>query len=206
MIPEDVAISQSPDAAERSIEVSYQLTAADYRSATIELSRQSVPMVAIGAYAMSASALALLNGDLSGVFFLAFGASLVTGLYCVPFTWWAIRKRADLLLSRQDLTIDASGIRVTTALTTAHQAWPTFRRVRELTDVFTLDYGTGTNALLPKRAVDPETAERFRDVIRKFTRLETPGRWTNVGRGVGLGALVAVLNVVVVSIVAGAGS
>ena len=205
MTQEDRADHLGADATPRSIEISYELTLADYRSATIELTQQSVPTVAMGAFAMCAGGLAIVNGDLVSVILFALGASFVSGLYCVPFIWWAVRRRSDLLLSRHGLTVDELGIRVTTPMTTTQQAWPTFRRVRELTDVFTLDYGTGANAMLPKRALDPATAEQFRALVRAFARLEEPGRWTNLIRGVGLGIVAAICFVLVIAILAGLG-
>ena len=187
------------------VHVVYQLTGADYRSATIELAQQSVTAVAAGTFIVGAGVIPVLNGDLVSIVGMAFGASLATGVYCLPFIWWAIRQRSDLLLSRHDLTVDSTGIRVATPMTVTQQAWPTFRRVRELTHVFTLDYGTGANAMVPKRALDPATAERFRAIVRSFARLETPGRWTNFARGIGLGALAAVAFVVVIAIQASGG-
>jgi hypothetical protein len=170
----------------------YRLSGADYRSASIEMSRQSIGMVAFGTVASGMTVIPILNGDLSGIPILVFGLSLLTGVYCLPFIWWAIRRRSDLLLSRHDLAADAAGIRISTAMTTSQQSWPTFRRVRELSNVFLLDYGTGASAMVPKRALDTSTAERFRDLLRSVGLFEQPGRWTNFLRGIGLGALVLV--------------
>jgi YcxB-like protein len=188
--------------AEPAIHVVYQLSGADYRSATIELTQQSVGTVAFGTVFVGMAVIPLLNGDLSSIPVLVFGLSLLTGVYCLPFIWWAIRRRSDLMLSRHDLTADEIGIRVATPTTTTQQTWSTFRRVRELTDVFTLDYGTGANGMVPKRALDAATAERFRIVVRSVGLLEQPPRWGNFVRGIGLGALLAVAVVIAIIIVA----
>jgi hypothetical protein len=182
----------APDAgAEPAVHIVYQLSGADYRSATIELTQQSVGTVAFGTVFVGMAVIPLLNGDLSSIPILVGGFSFLTGVYFLPFIWWAIRRRSDLLLSRHDLTADALGIRVATATTTTQQTWSTFRRVRELTGVFTLDYGTGANGMVPKRALDAPTAERFRSLVRSVGLLEQPSRWANFVRGIGLGALLA---------------
>jgi hypothetical protein len=187
---------------ESAIHVVFQLSDADYRSAVIELTQQSVPSVAFGTLFAVMSVLPILGGDLSAIPILIFGVSLLTGVYCLPFIWWAIRKRSDLLLSRQELTADARGIRVATPTTTIEQTWPTFRRARELATVFTLDYGTGANAMVPKRAFDESTAEQFRGLLRSVNLLQQPARWTNFVRGFGVGALLAVCSIVVLSLLA----
>jgi hypothetical protein len=50
----------------------------------------------------------------------------------------------------------------------------------------------GASAMVPKRALDTSTAERFRDLLRSVGLFEQPGRWTNFLRGIGVGALVLV--------------
>jgi hypothetical protein len=184
------------------VHVMFQLSVADYRSAVIEVTKQSVPSVAFGTFTVGMSVIPILGGDLASVVALLFGLSLLTGLYCLPFIWWAIRKRSDLLLSRQELTADARGIRIATPTTTSEQTWPTFSRVRELTNVFLLDYGTGANAMVPRRALDASTAEQFRRLVSSVGILEQPSRWTNFVRGIGLGTLLAVVFVAVISILA----
>lgn len=198
-------VAPEPISNEPVVHVTYELSGADYRSATIELSQQSVTMVAVGTFAVVLSVIPILNGDLASVGFMLLGASFLTGVYCLPFIWWAIRRRSDLLLSRHDLTVDAGGIRIETPMTSSHQSWPTFRRVRELTEVFTLDYGTGANAMIPKRALDPAAEASFRELIQSRGLLQTPARWANFARGAGLGALAAVTLVVVIAIQANAG-
>jgi hypothetical protein len=177
--------------AEPAIHFVYQLTGADYRSATIELTQQSVGTVAFGTVFVGMALIPFLNGDLSSIPILVGGLCFLTGVYFLPFIWWAIRRRSDLLLSRHDVTADALGIRVATATTTTQQTWSTFRRVRELTHVFTLDYGTGANGMVPKGALDAPTAESFRSLVRSVGLLEQPARWANFVRGIGLGALLA---------------
>jgi hypothetical protein len=201
----ELAVDRDGDldtAVEPAVHVDYQMSGADYRSATIELTQQSVGTVAFGTLFVGMSLIPLLNGDLSSIPILVVGLSFLTGVYCLPFIWWAIRRRSDLLLTRHDLTADATGIRVATATTTTQQTWPTFRRVRELTNVFTLDYGTGANGMVPKRALDAPTAERFRRLVRSVGLLEQPARWTNFVRGIGLGALLTIVSVAVLSILA----
>jgi hypothetical protein len=192
--------------AEPAVHLTYQLTRSDYRSATLEITQQSVPSVAIGTFVAGIAVLPVLNGDLGSIVTLIFGLAIATGVYCLPFIWWATRRRSDLLLSRHDLTADATGIRVATPMTNTQQAWPTFRSVRELTNVFLLDYGTGANGMVPKRALDSATTDRFRDLVRSMSRLDQPPRWQNPVRGFGLGALVAVGFIVVINIQASGGS
>ncbi len=184
------------------IDVTYRMTASDYRSATIQMTRQSVGSVAIGAFLTGIAIIPILNGDLPSWVTLLFGLSLVSGLYCLPFIWWGIRRRHDLLFAEHELHADSDGIDVTTPLTKVHQAWPTFRRVRELSNLFLLDYGTGANAIVPARAFDLETTARFRALVVREGKLERTSPWQNWVKGAGLGALVAVAFVVVIALLA----
>jgi hypothetical protein len=171
----------------------YRPTRYDYVSASTAAARGSALSVAIGTYLAAISIIPALNGEIISWGLIAFGVAIASGLYCVPIIWWAVSRRPDLMLGEYELNADSATIQIATATTRTQQTWATFRRVRELPDGFLLDYGTGANGLIPKRAFDAGSLKAFRDLALaagKFDR--SPGwRRTALGLAIGLGAAVA---------------
>lgn len=172
------------------IQIAYRLRASEYGRAMIDMAQQSVGSVTIGSAITAMGAWTFLQGDGASLVLVIFGVALASGLYCVPFILWAARRRPDLLLGQHEVRIDAEGVTVTTATTSARQGWATFKRLRQLTDVILLDYGTGANALLPLRAFDRDSLARFRQFAGE--RYTTPSRWGNLLKGI-LGGVIAAI-------------
>jgi hypothetical protein len=123
------------------------------------------------------------------VLFLAFMAA-------VP---WLQARRLHRLAERQgDVsgTVDDSGIRLTTAHSSAGHDWHLYSRYVETPELFVLlsaDKSAVGFAVLPKRAVaDPEEVARLRAILdRRLVRTDTttsPGIPRSRGRAVGRGA------------------
>jgi hypothetical protein len=187
-----VVPAQGLDADDSAVHLTYRMTSRDLGKATMQAVSFSVGSNAIGAFLVATSLIGILNGDLLSVAALLLGLAILTGLYCVPFVLWATRRRADLLLAEQNLAIDGWGVRSSTLVASSQQAWPTFRRVRELTDGFMLDYGTGAAALVPKHAFDAVSIERFREFALGAGKLDASPAWEARVKGIVIGAGVAV--------------
>jgi hypothetical protein len=189
-----VAVSAASDpigSSGRPIEVAYRLAPAEYGRAMIEMVQQSVGSVAIGSAFVVMGGWTFLNGDSVSLVLVLFGLAMASGLYCVPFILWAVRRRPDLLLGQHEVRVDGDGVAVTTATTSARQSWATFKRLRELTDVILLDYGTGANAMLPLRVFDADALARFRAFAGD--RYTKPTRWGNLVKGAVIGVGLAVV-------------
>jgi len=96
---------------------------------------------------------------------IVLGVSFLTGLFAVPFAWFAVRRRRDLVEQSIQLVANATGITQTTPFGQGHLAWPVFARVREIGNWFFLDTGTGASQIIPKRALSPEDLATFRKLI-----------------------------------------
>lgn len=180
----------------RPIELAYRLAPAEYRRATIEMVQHSVGSVAIGSALVAMGGWTFLNGDAVSLILVLFGLAIASGLYCVPFVWWAVRRRPDLLLGQQEVRIDGEGVTFATSMTSARQSWATFKRLRELSGVLLLDYGTGANAMLPLRLFDADTLARLRAFAGD--RYTKPTRWGNLVKGAVIGVGLAVVWFVVI--------
>jgi hypothetical protein len=193
---EEMALAASPD--EAPIIVDYRPTTGDYVKTAVASASRSVVMVAIGTSLVGIAIIPVLNGDLVSWLTLLLGLTFVSGLYVVPFIWWAVQRCPDLMLTSQRLTVDAWGVRTEMATVKTEQARPTFRRVREVRSGFVLDYGTGANAVIPKRAFDPATLVRFRELASGAGKLDRSPRWrpTVVGMVLGGGAALAFVLIV----------
>ena len=188
--PPTIAPPVTSDPTGEPIQLVYRLRASEYGRAMIEMAQQSVGSVTIGSAIVAMGAWTFLQGDGASLVLVIFGVAVASGLYSVPFVLWAARRRPDLLLGQHEVRIDADGVTVTTATTSARQGWATFKRLRELTDVILLDYGTGANALLPLRAFDRDELARFRRFAGE--RYATPSRWGNLLKGI-LGGVIAAI-------------
>jgi len=141
----------------------------------------------------------ILRNDPIGWVSVVFGLLIITGLIAIPFIWWAVRRRKDLLLSRRQLTVDGSGIRIVTPITNVEQTWSTFRTVREQFDGFVLDYGTGASLLIPTRAFAKSDLDTFRLLADQAGKLDTSPRWRSTVVGALLGAGMVILGLLAIA-------
>jgi hypothetical protein len=184
------------------VSVRYRPTRYDYISASTAAARTSTPTVALGTYLVAIGIIPLLGGDLGGLAGIAFGVSIASGLYCVPFIWWAVSRRPDLMLGEYELNANSGTIEIATATTRTQQSWTTFRRIRELPDAFFLDYGTGAAGLIPKRAFEGGSLTTFRDLASAAGKFDRSPAWRRTALGGAIGVAAAVIFVLGVSVLA----
>jgi ADP-ribose pyrophosphatase len=150
-----------------SIKLTYRIRPAEYVGAIALLTRHSRGIQIFGAVMTAIGVLALIVGADLGTWVpaVAFGMLLLSGLFMVPFAWFAIRRRRDLFEGPTELTMDSSGITYITSFGQSHVGWELFARVREVGDWFFLDVGTGANYYIPKRALSAADLATFRRLI-----------------------------------------
>ena len=178
-----------------------QPTSSDFVANAAAMMRRSAVTLVTGAFATTVAAITLYLGDLVGVFLLVAGLSMLTGLLMVPFVWFAIRQRRDLVLASVDVEADADGLTMTTARASSRQAWSVYRDVRETSRAFMLNTGTGAAILLAKRGMDADQVRAFRELLARvglirprsaFDRVR-PALWVALGAVLGIGLIVAPL-------------
>lgn len=154
----------------------------------------------LGTFGVATSLFSLLIvGDPVALVILIGGVALLSGTFIVPFVWWSIHQRRDLVLAPIEVVADASGLSVATATTTGRHDWSVFRRVRETSGAFLFDTGAGTAILLSKRGVAEADLTRLRLLLVRSGTLDFPqgGDWsrriTGVVIGLGLTAVVIAL-------------
>jgi ADP-ribose pyrophosphatase len=150
-----------------SIRLTYQMRLWEFVGAMAVLTRHSRWMQIFG---LLATALGLLNlfigGDLlSWLFPLVFGISILTGGFVIPFGWFTIRRRRELIEEPVEMIVDATGITRITSTNQSHVDWQVYVRVREVGDWFFLDTGAGANYPIPKGAFSPEDLAGFRRLV-----------------------------------------
>jgi hypothetical protein len=111
------------------------------------------------------AALALLNlamGDpIMGLVTGAFATALLTGWYCVPFSWLALRLARERARVPIAMTADGAGLHVAQGTSSLDVPWSAVRRIqRGRGHLFV--YGAYPRAfLVPERAFGPGQLDRF---------------------------------------------
>jgi hypothetical protein len=181
------------------IDVVSRPTTSDYVWNAAALTRSSLLATSLGTFATVTAGLALVvAGDLLSIIVLLGGLSLLTGLFVVPFIWWPIHQRRDLVLAPVHVVADDQGITWETEASTARHDWTVFRRIRETSGAFLFDTGANVAMLLPKRGIPEADVERLRSlfVLRGVMPPKPSGLERLrplVGVAVGLAAAVAVI-------------
>ncbi len=165
-------------------------------------SRGSTSTVAVGTFAATVGVVTLvLATDLPLAWAppLVFGLAMLTGTFTVPFVWWTIRRRRDLILAPMEVTADAEGVELTSAVASGRQAWSIFRRARELPSAFLFETGTSLAMSIPTSGAPPAELEAFRVLLADVGLLRsTDGgdlRQTLIGTAIGLVAAIVALAV-----------
>jgi hypothetical protein len=190
MLP--VATTHAPNGAE-ALAFTVQATRGDLLRAVMQMARGSRFAIAIGTAMLTMGIVAAftLGLDLSTVFLLAFGVSLLTGLFAIPFQLWAISRRPDLTLGPVSVSMDEQGITVGNADVRSEQAWKLFRKRHELREAFFLQTGVG-GMMIPKRGLTAAQLDAVRRLLggpSALTPLMTQGEivtWSAVGFVLGL--------------------
>ena len=183
-----------------------QPTSSDFVANAAAMMRRSAVTLVIGAFATTVAAITLYLGDLVGLFLLVAGLSMLTGLFMVPFVWFAIRQRRDLVLASVDVEADADGLTMTTARASSRQAWSVYRDVRETSRAFLLNTGAGAAILLAKRGMDADQVSAFRDLLARVGLIRPQSTFDRVRPAlwVALGAILGVSLIVVPLMISGA--
>jgi tetrahydromethanopterin S-methyltransferase subunit F len=202
---EDATEEDSADAAGRSRSVSYTatMTQRDLIDNNMSVVRSSVFATATGTFGLALGIVgAVITGDVgSAVIPIAYGLVMVTGAFSVPFVWWAVRRRPDLLLAAHTVEADESGLTMSTNNAAGRQDWSVYRTGSETAHAFILGTGAGMSFLVPKRGGTAEQIDAFRQLLDDAGLLARPNEPSYSRRlaGVAIG-LVAAAAVVAVPI------
>jgi YcxB-like protein len=194
-------VSDGPEVGDppEAIRTNYELTIGDLlRAAVIESLTSRVSSAVAGSLVFMGIILIVYDDPL-GWFSVGLGLVVITGLYNAPFTWWAARRRADLVVGHRELVADASGIRITAPTSKVELIWDAFRSVRVRRDGLVLHHGTGLMLFIPTRSFTPAAVEGFRALAARAGKLDSSPRWprTVVGIVIGVGITVAALLAIV---------
>jgi YcxB-like protein len=186
------------DASAGSITFVSRPTMADVIGSAVVLTRWSLFSSAAGTFACVNALFAIVvTGDRLSILFLLLGLSFLTGVFIVPFAWWALHQRRDLVLAEVEVLADDAGITLTTAASTGRHDWSVFRQVRETSGAFVLDTGAGAAVLIVKRGADAASIEGLRRLLIAAGKVPPDGRRRDLRRtvfGVAIGlAATAVL-------------
>jgi hypothetical protein len=139
----------------------------EFLGAMAVLTRQTRGTQIIGLFATALGVLNLvIGGDmLAWLFPLVFGLATLTGVFVIPFGWFAMRRRRELIEEPVEMIVDRTGITRVTSTNQSHIDWQVYVRVREAGDWFFLDSGAGANFPIPKRAFSAEDLATFRRLV-----------------------------------------
>ena len=187
------------EAGSAQVSINFRYTLGDYLLGTLIGNAVSFGNAAFGSFITTAGVVLLLQDNPSGWVSVLIGATVLSGIYTVPFTWLAVRQRRDLFLGPRHVAIDSSGLRVESDIAKVEQTWATFRRVQQRPDGFVLDYGAGVALLIPNHALGAHDAANLRQLADRAGKLDTSPPLQRAVRGVlvGCAALIATIAVVV---------
>jgi hypothetical protein len=155
-------------------------TSGDVLWNSASLVRRSAFTLVLGTFLMVTSALTLFLGDLFSLIGLAIGLALLTGAMIVPFVWWSIRQRRDLVLAVLDVTADRAGLTITSTQASTRQDWSIYRRVNETSRAFLLSTGMSATVLLAKRGMSPTELDAFRALLAEVGLLRPARRFDRI--------------------------
>jgi hypothetical protein len=100
-------------------------------------------------------------------------------------------------LAKAEIRLEADdvGVRMALPMSSSTSGWSAFRRLRETSESFILDFGTGMGTFVPKRALSREQAATLRDLAEAAGVLASGSSWRLpvIGLVFGLALLVPVL-------------
>ena len=119
----------------------------------------------------------------------------MTGVFGIPFFWFAIRRQPGLIGARIEDEIDGSGIHERTPLVDAKLAWDLYREVVEARGMVYLVSATGVG-FFPKRAFTPGQPEAFRALVAAKGLVRRPRILRRIGVTVAVFAVLTAIAVV----------
>jgi ADP-ribose pyrophosphatase len=154
-------------AAGGAVSLTYRLRLSEYVGAVALLTRHSRGLQAFGSVIGVIGLLAFFIGadTLTWLPPVVLGLAVLSGLFMVPFAWFGLRRRRELVEEPMTVVADASGITTSASYGQSHVGWQLYTRVREVGDWFFLDTGAGANHLIPKRAFSAVDLATFRRLI-----------------------------------------
>ncbi len=93
---------------------------------------------------------------------LTLAIALLSGYYCVPFTWLTLRSRRAQVERPVDVVADEAGLHFAHGVAEIDAPWEGISRLRETRDCFLVMAPYPRAYILPKRAFDPAGLEAFR--------------------------------------------
>lgn len=196
----DEAQSAEPEAAPEAVSFTVRPTQGDVIRNAMATSRASTSTVAVGTFSATVGLVSIvLTTDLHLAWAppLVFGLALLTGAYAVPFVWWTIRRRRDLMLVAIDVLADSEGVELASAVASGRQSWSMFRRARELPSAFLFETGTSLSMAVPTNGASTADLEAFRALLVDLGLLRPSDgaelRRTLVGTAIGLIAAIVAL-------------
>lgn len=181
------------DAAE--VDIRYTPRARDYFDAMASAARHSRFASAMGGYFLATAAITiLLWGDRTSVVILLAGVLFLSGYLPAALGLIAFWRRRSLFTREVVIKADRNGVRWSRAGAKSDADWSTFRRVRDLPTAFILHIGTGGGTIVPKRAFDADSLERFRALARGAGVLDDSSPAMDLGIGAVIGAVVGGLS------------
>jgi hypothetical protein len=194
-------VSDGPEVSDgpRAIEADYELTVGDLLRASVIESLGSPVSSAVAGSLVFMGIILIVNDDPLGWYSVGLGLVVITGLFNAPFTWWAARRRGDLVVGHRELVADASGIRIAARTSKVELTWDAFRSVRVHRDGLVLHHGTGLMLFIPTRSFTPAAIEAFRALAARAGKFDSSPRWPRTvgGIAIGVGITVAALLVIV---------
>jgi hypothetical protein len=153
----------------------------------------------MGTFLIIVAGLAIvLTGDVPSVALLLLGVALVSGVLGGLLTALGLRRRPDLLAAEAGVEADALGVRLSYLGVTSEVAWSAFRRVRDTGTALLFDFGTGAVTFVPCRAFDTAQLAALRGLARDGGVLDRRGSAGPMMSGVMMGALAAIVFIIVV--------
>ena len=150
-----------------SVRLTYQLRMIEYLGAMSILARSSRSLRAFAALLIASGLFTLFLGADPFTWLppLVFGVLVITGIFTLPFAWYALRKRRELVEQPTTLVLDATGLTFGSSFGQSHLGWSLYARIREISDWFFFDTGAGVNVMIPKRVFSPTDLAEFRRIL-----------------------------------------
>jgi hypothetical protein len=119
--------------------------------------------------------LAILNfvlaDPLMGLVTIAFALALLSGWYCIPFSWLGLRLAGDRARQPIAMTIDQAGLHLAQGTSNLDVPWATVRRVNRWRDNLIVYCAYPRAFLLPERVFGPGELDRFLSLAEGLTRV-----------------------------------
>jgi ADP-ribose pyrophosphatase len=150
----------------RIVEAEFVLGLSDILAANMALSRASRGFMAWAIFILGAGVVTLLGGNvLLALPVLVVGLAGLFGVVSVPFVWFRLRRRPELLGGTSSIAADDVGLRYDSPFGSGVYPWAAFRRVREVDGFLFFDTGVGASLFVPLSAFRVEALSHLRRLL-----------------------------------------